>query len=325
MVAKDLRRIFAAKWNLKRGRYDNGLHRAKIPDTRPVTLSQNAPAKINLGLHVLRRRADGYHDLETVFLRIGWADAVTVAPGDSLGFSCSDPSLPIDDSNLCVRAARLLADHAGISPKALIHLEKRVPYGAGLGGGSSDAATTLVVLDALWQLGLDAATLHELASRLGSDVPFFLGPAAAYGTGRGERLAPLLDAAGAPYRCPFTIVVVKPEVAVGTAEAYRWVVPNETARPDLRVLVAGNDLERWRRELVNDFEEPVFDRYPALRAVRDGLNDDGAGYAAMSGSGSAVFGVFESTERARLSASRWTQAGYAIWMGGADGPARPML
>ncbi len=290
-----------------------------------VTLRQNAPAKINLGLHVIRRRADGYHDLETVFLRIGWADTVTVAPADTLRFSCSDPALPADDSNLCVRAARLLAGHAGIPARASIHLEKWVPYGAGLGGGSSDAATTLVLLDTLWQLGLDAATVHKLAARLGSDVPFFLGPAAAYGTGRGERLTPLMDAADAPYRCPFTIVVVKPNVAVGTADAYRWIVPKETERPDLRALVAGNDLGRWRRELVNDFEEPVFERFPELRTVREGLLGDGAGYAAMSGSGSAVFGVFDSSERAHQSASRWTQAGYACWTGSADGAARQPL
>jgi len=280
-----------------------------------VTLSRSAPAKINLGLHVLRRRGDGYHDLETVFLRIGWADVLQVSPDDSLRFSCSDPALPIDESNLCVRAARLLADHAGLLPSAAIHLEKTVPYGAGLGGGSSDAAATLVLLDALWNLGLEASSLHALATRLGSDVPFFLGPTAAYGTGRGERLAPLVDAAGAPYRSPFTFVVVKPDVAVSTADAYRWIVPNETARPDLRTLVASNDLDRWRCDLVNDFEAPVFERYPVLQSVRDGLREDGAGYAAMSGSGSAVFGVFESAEAARISATRWTQAGFHGWCG----------
>ncbi|MEZ4702133.1 MAG: 4-(cytidine 5'-diphospho)-2-C-methyl-D-erythritol kinase [Rhodothermales bacterium] len=283
-----------------------------------MPIARSAPAKINLGLHVLRRRPDAYHDLETVFLRIGWADAVQVEPAPDLRFTCSDPTLPADDANLCVRAARALAARAGVAPAARIHLEKRVPYGAGLGGGSSDAAATLRLLDALWNTGLGQADLHALAAGLGSDVPFFLGEPAAFGSGRGEILEPLTDPNGEPYRCPYYLVVVKPDIAVGTADAYRWITPSAAGRPDLRALVAGNDLARWRLELVNDFEKPVFDRYPSLRAIRDGLLADGAGYAAMSGSGSALFGLFPSPESGRLAAIRWEHAGRHVWHGWPD-------
>lgn len=277
----------------------------------PRRLERLAPAKINLGLHILRRRDDGYHDLETVFLHIGWADTVRVAPADTLVFTCSDASLPVDASNLCVRAALRLAEHAGIPPAAHIHLEKQVPYGAGLGGGSSDAASTLILLDALWKTRLSAESLHELAAGLGSDVPCFLGPTAQLGTGRGERLTPL-----EAYHFPFTLVVVKPAVAVSTADAYRWITPRDAGRPDLRALVTSNDLDRWRRALVNDFEAPVFTHHPELQVLQLGLLEAGAGYAALSGSGSAVFGVFDDARAAQAAADALAQAGLRCWCGG---------
>ncbi|MDX1419144.1 MAG: 4-(cytidine 5'-diphospho)-2-C-methyl-D-erythritol kinase, partial [Rubricoccaceae bacterium] len=151
----------------------------------------DAPAKINLGLHVLRRRADGFHDVETVLVPIGWADGLTARPAPGLRFTCSDPALPTDDGNLVVRAARALAGWAGVAPAAALHLAKRVPYGAGLGSGSSDAAHTLRLLARLWGLDVPADALHGLAAGLGSDVPFFLGDGPALATGRGEVLTPL--------------------------------------------------------------------------------------------------------------------------------------
>lgn len=266
-------------------------------------MQKDAPAKLNLGLHVRRRRPDGYHDLETVFVRIPWSDTLTAVPAERLVFTCSDPALPTDERNLCVRAARQLAAAFDVPCSAALHLEKRVPYGAGLGGGSSDAATTLRLLSDLWKLDATAPQLHALAAALGSDVPFFLGPAAAHATGRGERLEPLIDpATQEPYQLPFATVVVVPPVQVSTAEAYRMVRPNDTARPDLRAVVCSNDLARWRAELVNDFERPVLEAYPAVQSALDALRDAGAGYAALSGSGSAVFGVFEDATRATAAA-----------------------
>lgn len=262
-------------------------------------LSEQAPAKLNLGLHVLRRRADGFHDLATVFLPIGWADRVEGAPAPGLRLTCSDPALPTGDDNLVVRAAAALRQWAGVEAGARLHLEKRVPYGAGLGGGSSDAAATLRLLVRLWGVDVSRAALHDLALDLGSDVPFFLEGVAASATGRGERLAPLTDGDGRPYRCPFWIVVAVPPVHVGTAEAYALVTPDDRDRPDLEAAVRSDDLGRWRAEVGNDFQGPVEAAHPEIRDVRRALLDAGAGYASLSGSGSAVFGVFEGEAAAR--------------------------
>lgn len=280
-----------------------------------MILKRPASAKINLGLHVLRRRNDGYHDLETVFLRIGWADHLRFEAADTLTLTCSDPALSTNEHNLVMKAACLLAAEAGTMQGAAMHLEKHLPYGAGLGGGSSDAATTLRALSDLWRLDLSHDTLHDLAADLGSDVPFFLGTDAAYATGRGEHLTPLVDEAGATYVLPYALVVVVPPVHVATAEAYGHVRPSEANRPDLREVVLSNDLARWRAELVNDFERPVLAQYPAIRAAKALLLDAGAGYAAMSGSGAAVFGVFEAVTHASAAAEAARQTGHRVWHG----------
>ncbi|MEM1271314.1 MAG: 4-(cytidine 5'-diphospho)-2-C-methyl-D-erythritol kinase [Bacteroidota bacterium] len=266
-----------------------------------MTLS--APAKLNLGLHVLRRRADGYHDLDTIFVRIDWADEVRVETAETFRFTCSDPTLPTDESNLCVKAAHALALQAGIEPNGHLHLEKRLPYGAGLGGGSSDAASTLRLLDAFWGTQASDDDLHALATSLGSDIPFFLGTPAMYGTGRGELLSPLRHADGKPYTCPFTFVVLMPDAFVSTGEAYGAITPNDESRPDLVDLVTSNDLTRWNAELVNDFEAPIMARHPVIAEAKQRLEQLGAGYAAMTGSGAAVFGVFESEEKAEDAAN----------------------
>lgn len=288
--------------------------------------AQRAPAKINLGLHVLRRRADGYHDLQTVFLRIPWADRLTARPAEALAFTCSDSALPTDGRNLCVRAAWALIEAYGVEEGAELHLEKTLPYGAGLGGGSSDAAATLRLLAEGWGIDASEEELHKIAAALGSDVPFFLSRSpAAYATGRGEKLEPLTGAGGEPYALPFALVVVVPEDAVATAEAYGWVTPAEADRPDLRAIVRSNSLARWRAELVNDFEAPVLERHPAIRAAKGLLAEAGAGYAALSGSGSAVFGVFEDDASAEAAAEAARQSGHRVWHGAlpAGGPAQP--
>ena len=277
-------------------------------DSSPAR-ARPAPAKLNLGLHVLRRRGDGFHDLETAFLRLGWADALSAAPAETLGLTCSDPDLPTDGRNLVVRAARALAAHVGVEARAALHLDKRVPYGAGLGGGSSDAAAALRLLADLWSLDVSEADLHQIAAGLGSDVPFFLTAGPALATGRGERLEPLLGPDGAPWRCPFWLVVAVPPVHVSTAEAYRLVTPDDRDRPDLAAVVASNSLARWRRDLVNDFEAPVVAQHARVGAARDALRDAGAGYAAMSGSGSAVWGAFEREPDARAAAERLGASG----------------
>jgi 4-diphosphocytidyl-2-C-methyl-D-erythritol kinase len=264
-----------------------------------VIQTRRAPAKINLGLHVLRRRPDGFHDLATVFQRIPWEDELAARPAsdERIALTCSDPALPTDDDNLVVRAARVLAGACDVERGARLRLEKHLPAGAGLGGGSSDAAAALRLLSDFWSLDATDETLRKLAARLGSDVPFFLGAPAAYATGRGDVLHPMRD-----YRLPFPLVVAVPDVAVSTPDAYRLVAPSNQDRPDLRAVVRSNDPARWRWELTNDFEEPVVEAYPVIGAVRTALRESGAAYAALSGSGSAVFGVFEGNAAARTAA-----------------------
>jgi 4-diphosphocytidyl-2-C-methyl-D-erythritol kinase len=263
-----------------------------------MPLVERAPAKINLGLHVLRKRPDGYHDVETVLHRIDWADTVTAQPAETLSMTCSDPALPTDDDNLCLQAARRLAAACDVSLGAELHLEKRVPYGTGLGGGSSDAAATLRLLTRLWDLAPSQAELHDVARSIGSDVPFFLNDApAAYATGRGDALTPLYGN-DHPYRLPYPVLVVAPSLEVSTPDAYAQVTPHDGGRPGLPDLVRSGDLARWQSALVNDFEPPITERHPAVAAARDWLGKAGAAYVSLSGSGGAVYGVFETAERA---------------------------
>lgn len=268
-----------------------------------------ASAKLNLGLHVLCRRTDGYHDLSTVFYPIGWADILTAVPAEHLTMTCTDDTLPADESNLVMKAARRLALKCGVKQGVELHLEKILPTGAGLGGGSSDAAAALRLLCNLWELEYSRDCLQEVALALGSDVPFFLYGRAAYATGRGERICPMPD-----YAMPFTLVVAAPPIYISTAWAFRQVEPVDTVRPDLLAAVRSNDLDRWRRELVNDFEQPVMKAWPELKAVREQLLDSGAGFVSMSGSGSAVYGVFESEHHAAAACEAVQQFGCSTWI-----------
>lgn len=263
-------------------------------------VTERAPAKINLGLHVLRKREDGYHDVETVLHRIDWADTVTAELAGELSMTCSDPELPTDEENLCLQAAHALREAFDVSAGATLHLQKEVPYGAGLGGGSSDAATTLDLLAQLWNLDASREQLQDVASGIGADVPFFLQDApAALATGRGDELTPL-RANGEPYRLPYPILIVVPPDEISTPEAYAQVTPDEDWRPPLRSLVQSNDLGAWRRGLVNDFERPIRRIHPAVDSARNWLAEEAeADYVSLSGSGSAVYGVFETVEAAQ--------------------------
>jgi 4-diphosphocytidyl-2-C-methyl-D-erythritol kinase len=231
-------------------------------------------AKINWSLRITGRREDGYHDLETLFQTITLHDVLTFRPAERLTLTCDDPTIPTGETNLILRAARALG-----APPVSIELEKRIPAGGGLGGGSSNAAATLLALSQLF--GIDKP-LHDIALGLGSDVPFFLlGGGAAYATGRGEVLTPLPSLA-AP------LLLVFPSDRVLTAEAFRLV---KRFSPPL-------GLERMRamrfEDFANDFEEPVFERLPRLRAIKERLVHAGAKWASMTGSGSTIVGAFAS-------------------------------
>ncbi len=274
----------------------------------------HAPAKINLGLHVLRRRSDGYHDVETVLLRVPWRDELSVERSDRLTFTCSDPGLPTDAGILCMRAAILLKKVADVSQGAALPLEKRIPYGAGLGGGSSDAAGTLGLLTDYWELDVSCETIYELATELGADVPFFIegeeGTLASYATGRGDVPAPMVE-----YEFPYSLVVVAPPVEISTEAAYRLVKPREAPRPSLPDVVRSNDLAVWREKLVNDFQAPIFAAYPAVERACTALGDAGAGYTSLSGSGSAVYGCFTDDSEARAAAESARRNGLRVWSG----------
>lgn len=272
--------------------------------------SAAAPAKVNLGLHVLARRTDGFHRVESVLWPIGWADELRVAPAAVLRLSCSDPVLPTDRANLVVRAAEALAAWALRPATGHLYLDKRVPYGAGLGSGSSDAAATLHLLARLWGLDVPRNAMHAIAASLGSDVPFFLDGVPALATGRGEIVHPLMEAP----RLPYALVVVVPPVHISTAEAYERVVPREGDRPDLPTLVGSLDLDRWQHELVNDFQAPIEASYPVVADARRALMRAGAGYAALSGSGSAVFGLFADSNAAQTAAEDAAKRGERTWI-----------
>lgn len=231
-----------------------------------------AHAKINWSLRVTGKRADGFHDLETVFQAISLHDTLTFTKAGRLALTCDDPTIPVDDTNLVVRAARALG-----APPVAIHLEKRIPAGGGLGGGSSNAATTLVTLARMFDID---APLAELALSLGSDVPFFLVGGTAYATGRGEVLTALPHAAGVP------LLLLMPEERVMTKEAFAG----------LRRFSPPIGLERAAKllpqDLVNDFEDSVFAQLPRLAVLKQRLLDEGAGWAGMSGSGSTIVGAF---------------------------------
>lgn len=266
-------------------------------------VSVKACAKINLGLLITGRRPDGYHTLETVFAPIDWYDTLDFTLADDIGMSCSNLDLPSDDSNLCIRAARALRDHAGVKAGVQIALVKRVPFGAGLGGGSSDAAATLRVLNRLWEIDASSADLHRLAVKLGADVPYFLEmKGLAYAAGIGEELEDL------SMSLPFHVVTVFPEVQVPTAWAYRNFRPRfDRQVPDLKTLVSRLCNERDTEVLgvfENDFSPVVFEHYPVVREVRDGLASSGAAFVSLSGSGSAVYALYEDDAVAHSAAER---------------------
>ena len=250
-------------------------------------------AKINLGLRILRRRPDGYHDIESCMLPISWADQLTVeiatgAVADSYEVSGLAGELLIE-RNLVYKAVQLLrAQHPEIPPLQL-KLEKLIPTEAGLGGGSSDAAYTLLAINELCRLDLSTAQLEAMAGELGSDCPFFIQSRPVLVTGRGERLTPLTMPSALLSKW---LLVVKPPIGMSTAEAYRQVTRHPEAEGKLTTLLE-RPIAQWRELIVNDFESVVFAHYPELAALRDTLYRHGALYAAMSGSGTAIYGIFD--------------------------------
>jgi 4-diphosphocytidyl-2-C-methyl-D-erythritol kinase len=275
-------------------------------------LTVPAFAKINLGLRVLGRRPDGYHEISTVFQTVTLHDTLTfeTAPGGRLELVCSDQEIPADETNLVLRAASALRERFGVAAGARVGLEKSIPAGGGLGGGSSDAAVTLAALATLWGIETDAGELAEIGARLGADVPFFLTGGTASGTGTGADIRPLADAP------KMHLCVVTPGVRVSTAEAYGALgapaLTKEGALVNLSVSRTEADFTDSLCDVTsNDFEAVVVRLHPEIGRAREALAGAGARRVMLSGSGSSVFGVFESKgEAARAGAALRAEAGW---------------
>ena len=246
----------------------------------------HANCKINLGLDILRRREDGFHDLETVMLPVSELyDVVEVERAEQTSFVQEGLEVDCDmESNLCVKALRLMQRLYGVG-EARIRLEKRVPFGAGLGGGSSDATAVILALNELYDLDLSEDKLVETAAMIGSDTAFFVRNTPQLCTGRGEVMTPIELPLQGRY-----LAIAKPQEGVSTKEAYVGVKP---AVPAVRLADAlMRPIEEWREVVKNDFESHIFEAHPSIAELKVAMYEAGALYASMSGSGSAVFGLF---------------------------------
>jgi len=269
-----------------------------------------AHAKINLVLRVGPVQADGYHPLHTVFQSLALHDtlSVTVRRGPFV-LTCSDPEVPVDEGNLVTRAARQLWQALGRTGEphgAGIDIAKQIPMQAGLGGGSSDAAAALVALERVWQPRGASVDRASIAARIGADVPFFLVGGTALGLARGDDLYPLDDLTTS------WVVLGFPGFGVSTAEAYGW-FDDDRSRGAGRTPSTTSSIDAWpgrMLEVVNDLEAPVSRRHPEVARIRDVLSAAGARAAAMTGSGSAVFGLFDSRARAGRAAQALAEAGF---------------
>ncbi|PKP22458.1 MAG: 4-(cytidine 5'-diphospho)-2-C-methyl-D-erythritol kinase [Bacteroidetes bacterium HGW-Bacteroidetes-21] len=243
-------------------------------------------AKINLGLHILNKRPDGYHNLETIFYPVNWKDILEIIPASKDSFSSSGIPIPGDPSaNLCIKALQIMRKDFPIPPVSM-HLHKMIPHGAGLGGGSSDATHTLKALNSLFQLGLSPQALADYALQIGSDCPFFVQNTPMLATCRGEILTPVnIDLSS------YKIIIVYPGIQISTAQAYTKVKPKDKRKTISDIVRLPNS--QWKKELKNDFESALKKDFPALAQIKKKLYNAGAAYASLSGSGSAVYGIFK--------------------------------
>jgi len=262
-------------------------------------------AKLNLGLYVTSQRPDGFRNLESVFLPLPWTDALEALPAPETTLTLTGLPIPGDSAtNLCLRAYELLKADFSLPPTQL-HLHKVVPIGAGLGGGSADAAFALRALNELFGLQLSTEKLIEYARQLGSDCAFFIENKPVFAHEKGDVFQPIdLDLTGTP------CVVVYPNLHISTAEAYARVVP-APPRHDLREALS-QPMESWRYTVSNDFEDALTPAYPVLSSIKQQLYDAGATYVSLSGSGSAVYGLFAGREEAP--ALQWPTE-YTVWQG----------
>lgn len=262
-----------------------------------------SPAKINLGLNIVRKRDDGYHDIESIMYQLGLTDTIIFEKTEKFTFSTENLELSSDiANNLIVRAVRKLEEVTGKRLAITITLEKNIPMGAGLGGGSSNAAITLTALNELFGLNLTDSALLRLAAELGSDVPFFIKPAPAYATSRGEVLKRF------SFELPYSILLVNPGIHVSTPWAYKNVTPTLPEKPLSDWVQKGTyNAEELLPYLKNDFEEPVFRAFPEIKKIKDELLACGAVFSLMSGSGSSVYALFNDHQKAETAFDKFNE------------------
>lgn len=261
-------------------------------------------AKINIGLNILRKRPDGFHDLESFFVPVAWCDILEIIPNQRLEFTSSGREIPPDPKgNLCIQAYELLKKDFDLPP-VHIHLHKLIPIGAGLGGGSADASFTLRNLNQQFSLGLSSSQLKDYARQLGSDCPFFVDNIPMFGEERGDMFSSL-----SPLPFQGSLVLIYPKLHISTQEAYRSVIPQ---KPDFGLRESLSlPLQEWKGRVVNDFESGLFTKYTELADIKAKLYELGALYASMSGSGSCIYGIFLETMDTRI----FSDQGYMFWQG----------
>ena len=250
-------------------------------------------AKINLGLNIVSKRPDGYHNIETVFYPVQLYDALEIVPAATKGTTAfTQTGIPIvgdPEKNLVIKAYRLLQQQY-VVPEIDIYLQKNIPFGAGLGGGSADAAFMLKLLNDFAGLHLSDKQLEEYASQLGADCAFFIQNRPVFAEGTGTVFTPVSVSLIGYY-----LIIVKPDIHVSTQEAYSCVTPQPPKESIQDIICC--PVNTWKNRLINDFETSVFARFPEINAIKQKLYEKGAVYASMSGSGSSVFGIFETPER----------------------------
>jgi 4-diphosphocytidyl-2-C-methyl-D-erythritol kinase len=246
-----------------------------------------SPAKINIGLNVVSKREDGFHNIETVFYPVSLADQITISEAETFYFTSNDKLLEAEPNNLIVRAKNVLENRCNIKANLHIDLQKNIPIGAGLGGGSSNAAAILKALNNFYCLNLSETELESIGLELGSDVPFFIKEEPVFAESRGEVFTPINLKINLP------ILIVNPGIHISTRLAYENIIPKKSDF-ELKSLSGNNlDIENWKDKVTNAFEEYAFNSYPEIKEVKEKLYESGAVFALLSGSGSSVFAIFK--------------------------------
>ena len=251
-------------------------------------------AKINIGLNITEKRKDGFHNLQTVFYPIALCDVLEVNSTDDLNaavnFTSTGIPIPGDiATNLCLQAYYLIKNDYDLPP-VKICLQKIIPIGAGLGGGSADGAFFIKAINDLFQIGLSWGELHHYARQLGSDCSFFISNKVAYAEGKGDELEPINFSLKGMH-----LVLIKPDIHIGTKEAYEGISPCKT-KHSLEEIILNEPIENWKKQVKNDFEYSIFKKHPKVREIKEKLYEMGAVYASLSGSGSSVYGIFKKTK-----------------------------